>query len=104
MPSSVSPSQDKLLLKCLTDFTNEHFLTQYILTPTHVENGVLDLVFSNNAQMVHSYNTIKPLRSTSDHFVVEINTTLLCDKVEDEEKPSFASALDGLNFYSNDIQ
>ena len=64
VPSSVSPSQDKLLLKCLTDFTNEHFLTQYILTPTHVENGVLDLVFSNNAQMVHSYNTIKPLRST----------------------------------------
>ena len=35
---------------------------------------------------------------------MEINTTLLCDKVEDEEKPSFASALDKLNFQSTDIQ
>ncbi len=102
--SKQSSSEDKLLLKSLSDLANEHFLTQYITTPTHLENGVLDLVFSNNEQLVHSYSTIKPLRTTSDHFVIEMNTPLFCEEVSEEEKPSFASAFDNLNFQSNDIQ
>ena len=99
-----SSSQDKLLLKSLTDLANEHFLTQYVTTPTHVDNGVLDLVFTNNEHLVHSYNTIKPLLTTSDHYVIEMNTSLFCAEVNEEEKPAFASAFDNLNFQSNDIQ
>ena len=99
-----STSQEKLLLKSLSDVTNKHFLTQYITTATHLKDGVLDLVFSNNEHLVHSYSTIKPLRTTSDHFVIEISTALFSSEVNEEEKPSFASALDNLNFQSIDIQ
>ena len=74
-------------------------------TPTYVQGGVLDLVFTNNSCVVHSYNTLKPLRTTSDHFVVEVNTPLMCNDCNlEEEKPAMASPLDCLNFHSNDIQ
>ena len=64
----------------------------------------MDLVFTNNNHIVHSYHTLEPLRSTSDHFVVEINTPILCNNTDrDEEKPQFASPFDSLNFFSNDI-
>ena len=104
VPSVGSPAQDKLLLQSLIEFTNEHFLNQYINTPTHIENGVLDLVFSNNESAVHSYSTLKPLRTTSDHFVIEVNTPLLCEQSKaEEEPPPYVSALNNLNFFSNDI-
>ena len=70
---------------CGGDLTNEHFLTQHVTTPTHVEGGVLDLVFSNNSYIVHSYNTLKPLRSTSDHFVIEVNTPIMSNETEQED-------------------
>ena len=100
-----TPSLEKKLLECLSNVTNEHFLTQHITTPTHVEGGVLDLVFSNNSCIVHSYNILKPLRSTSDHYVVEVTTPLLCkDDSLAEEEPKFSSPFGNLNFFDNDIQ
>ena len=103
-PSSTATSVDNRLLQCLTEITNEHFLTQHITTPTHVEGGVLDLVFSNNSHIVHSYNTLKPLRSTSDHYVIEVNTPIMSKRSDkEEEKPEFISPFSNLNFFSNDI-
>ena len=102
--SEKSPSTQDKLLECLSKFTNEHFLSQYITTPTHVKGNVLDLVFTNNSYIVHSYSTLKPLLSTSDHYVVEVNTPLVCDNGEEEEKPAYASPFDNLNFFSNDIE
>ena len=103
-PSLKATAMDKRLLECLTETTNKHFLSQHITSSTHVEGGVLDLVFSNNPQIVHSYNTLKPLRSTSDHYVVEVNTPLMSTRnYAEEEKPEFVSPFSNLNFFSNDI-
>ena len=77
---------------------------QHISTPTHVDGGMLDLVFCNNSAIIHSYNTIQPLRSTSDHFVMEVSTPLLSDfSTEEDEYHPLLAALDNLNFHSNDI-
>ena len=90
-------STDNKLLECLSELTNRHFLTQHVTTPTHVEGGVLDLVFSNNSHIVHSYNTLRPLRSTSDHFVIEVNTPLLGEEIDKgEEKTEFSSPFNSL--------
>ena len=99
-----SSTAEKEMLESLSVLKNEHFLSQYITTPTHIAGGVLDLVFCNNNALIHSYNTIKPLRTTSDHYVVEVNSPLLCSASEEEEdKPQFSSPFDSLNFFSNDI-
>ena len=104
IPLKGAPSMDNKLLECVTNMTNDNFLTQHITTSTHIEGGVLDLVFTNNKHIVHSYHTLEPLRSTSDHFVVEINTPILSkNNDQEEEKPPFASPFDSLNFFSNDI-
>ena len=97
-------SMQNKILECLCNFTNEHFLSQCVTIPTHIKGGVLDLVFTNNSCIVHSHNTFEPLRSISDHYVVEVRTPLLCNKIEEEEKPAYASPFDRLNFFSNDIE
>ena len=97
-------TSEKLMVQYVKQLQNDHFLQQFITSPTHVEGGMLDLVFCNNHAIIHSYGTLHPLRSTSDHFVVEVNTPVMCQADDDEaERPPLNAALDNLNFHSNDI-
>ena len=95
---------EKEMLECISALSNDHFLNQFITNPTHVCGGVLDLLFCNNDSIIHSYNIVQPLRSTSDHFLVEVNTHILSEiDQEEEDKPERSSPFDCLNFHSNDI-
>ena len=72
-PMSGATTQEKEILAQLSELRNEHFLTQHDAIPTHVAGGTLDLLFCNNDAIIHSYDTITPLQSTSDHFVLEVD-------------------------------
>ena len=62
-------------------------------------------MFCNNTAIIHSYETLKPLRSTTDHFVMEVSTPMLCKAMDDEEEQTpLLSPFDSLNFFSNDIE
>ena len=93
------------MIEKVRQLQQEHFLTQHISSPTHVDGDLLDLVLSNNSAAIHSSHTIQPLRSTSDHFVVEVSTPLMCAATVDEDtrRPLLAE-LYNLNFHSNDIE
>ena len=92
------------LSACMLDFMNSNFLQQHITSPTHKNENTLDLVFTNNANLIHSYECRAPaLASVSDHFVVECQTKLSVSTHLEEEKPERVSPLDKLNFFSNDI-
>ena len=67
-------TSEKAMLASLEELQKEYFLNQHITNPTHIGGGVLDLLFCNNDAIIHSYETLQPLRSTSDHFVVEISS------------------------------
>ena len=98
-------TSEQLMVQNVKQLQNDHFLQQLVTSPTHVDEGTLDLVFSNNSAIIHSYNILHPLRSTSDHFVVEVNTPLLCDAEPSEnERPPLVAVLDNWNFHSNDIE
>ena len=90
---------------CLTNFMNVNFLSQHINKATHKEGNILDLVFTNNDCLLHSYECIPPsLLSVSDHFIVECKTILgSCLEECDTEIPGKVSPLDNLNFLNNDI-
>ena len=97
--------QEREMLECLSGFLDEHFLKQHISTPTHIAGNTLDLVFSNNDYLLHSYDCLKPLRSVSHHFVIESYTAFNSNIGEiEEDKPEYLSHLDKLNFFSNDIE
>ena len=83
---------------------NTHFLNQYISHSTHKDGNTLDLIFANNASLLHSYNCVVPsLSSVSDHYMVECKSLLGASEESAIERPPKASALDNLNFFSNDI-
>jgi hypothetical protein len=99
-----APSYEKAIFELLSKFMDEHFLKQQVLCPTHIAGNTLDLVFTNNNYLLHSYDCLKPLTSVSDHFVVEACTAFKAKSESCEEaKPEYLSPLDKLNFYSNDI-
>ena len=102
-PLTGASTQEKAILESLSVLRNEHFLNQHIDKPTHCAGGVLDLLFCNNDSIIHNYELIQPLRSTSDHFVVEVSAHLCSTTFDEEQQPERASAFDNLNFHSNDI-
>lgn len=55
-------------------FCNEHALTQLVTIPT-LGNNILDVVLSNNLDIVHDVNTLAPF-STSDHRAVSFQLRL----------------------------
>ena len=102
-PVTGASTDEKTMLESLSVLKNEHFLNQHIDKPTHIAGGVLDLLFCNNDSIIHSYELLKPLQSTSDHFVIEVSAHLCSTSFDEEEKPDRASPFDNLNFHSNDI-
>jgi len=53
-------------------FQDKHFLHQVVHTPTHRSGNTLDLVFTNNKNLIN--DTICYETSMSDHYIVEIST------------------------------
>ena len=93
------------LLLCLTD---EFFMTQVVDKPTHYEGNTLDLIFTNNSDVIFDCQHIEPLRTTSHHHVLEITTSIkMADfKVQNQRKSHsniVSSPLSSLNFSSPDI-
>ena len=67
------------LLDCLSDVVDGQFLGQHITSPTHVEGGVLDLVFCNNSRLLAS--AIQMLIQCNVQFHVKL---VLCNYLKRE--------------------
>ena len=105
VPTTSASKNDKEMMDLLNKFLNDHFLTQHIVKPTHIRGNTLDLVFTNNSYLLHSYECIKPLQSVSDHYVIECCTQFNSIHNQlDEVKPDLASPFDKLNFHSDEIK
>ena len=87
----------------LFTLTNEHFLTQMIDSPTHRAGNTLDLIFSNNANYIHSYST--HITALSDHRSIEckIHYAKNTPKAIPKKPQSKDTTLYDLNFFSDSI-
>jgi len=65
--STISEQNQSKLLLSLTD---DLFMTQYILEPTR-HNNILDLVFTNNDNLVYNYNIVPTVYS--DHNIINLS-------------------------------
>ena len=98
-------SDEKEIFELLKKLQNENFLKQHIHQATHNAGNVLDLVFTNNDYLMHSYQCRKLLPSISDHHLVECLTAFKSTTSNhNEQKPEFISPLDKLNFFSDEIK
>ena len=94
----------------LHTLTMENFMVQYVDEPTHRDGNTLDLLFSNNSDLVHSFTSAHSL--LLDHHMIEFkavykpNTSHQEEKEAENEneapKPSQLS-FRNFNFFSDEI-
>ena len=99
-------SDEQEMVRALYDLTLEHFLTQQIDCATHRGGNTLDLLFTNNVNMIHSIESF-PSRA-SDHFVVNTSTIYKAskscgDEEEDPREYELTHSFKSLNFFDESI-
>ena len=85
---------------CLLEFAEEFFLDQLIKTPTRNRN-ILDLMFSNNHQLIHDYSVICNSR-LSDHYIVKfcLNYEQNMTKTTSKKKSFYKTKLNEYDFFN----
>ena len=101
---------EQAIVSNLYGLTIAHFLTQQIEGSTHQAGNLLDLVFTNNPQLVHNF-TATPT-TLSDHYVVQINAnyaSMDANSVDDDDDDVGSGVEDDepklrdFNFHSDDV-
>ena len=64
--------EEQKMVSALYSFAVDNFLVQQIEQPTHRDGNILDLLFTNNSDLVHSYTST--YSGQSDHKVVEVRS------------------------------
>ena len=87
--------------KALFDLLDEYCLMQCISKPTRGQN-ILDLVFTNNQQLISDIQINDVSKTISDHKIIKCESTRLT-KTE-KKTNNIYEKFDKLNFYSNNIK
>ena len=96
------------MVRSLNDFTSNHFLVQQINCPTHKDGGMLDLIFTNNGDLIYNISAIPTPRS--DHFLIEVSSLYQETTISELKHTSVArgsskdeAGFGDLNFFSDRI-
>ena len=102
-------NDEKQMVQLLSSFANEFFMTQIISEPTHYQGNTLDLIFTNNRDLIYNCEYVSPLRSVSHHKLVEVATKLdvQIEAASSPQKKIRSETIDSpfttLNFYSDEV-
>ena len=105
---SGASTDEQTMIKDLKSFTNEFYLEQEIVTPTHSKGNTLDLLFTNNSHLLHSYESNETV--FSDHYLVEgkinyRNSDCLKEiKRTSPNRKKYSKNFEHLNFFSEKIK
>ena len=87
----------------LQSFAQDFCLTQVITEPTR-QNNILDLIFINNEELLHSYEILPT--NLSDHNIISITTkisSLPLSPKNSPVSPTLPINFSGLNFFSKEV-
>jgi len=104
LPKPGCSMEERSMLNDLNKFCNEMFMSQYVNQPTHKDGNILDLVFTNNENLIHDYSVLPVLPSTSHHSIVMVSTILKVQSLaHDDDQPEPRSKFNALNFFSDEV-
>ena len=104
LPKPGCPLDERVILNSLNQFCNDLFISQYVRTATHKDGNILDLVFTNNGNIIHNCTTIPVLQSTSHHKIVLVSTCLKVSTIsEKDEQPEPRTGFNTLNFCADEV-
>ena len=100
--------EERIMIGDLVDIAQEFFLFQLITQSTHRRGNMLDLLFSNNPQFLHSHTCVESI--FSDHFIMECVTTYNSRQPKDQNEQfepcspdnGPGAVFDSLNFFSEE--
>ena len=100
---------EKKMAKDLSELSLENFLVQQVEVPTHKEGNTLDLIFTNNTDLIHNLSTA-PVPRTSDHYLINFTAVYSncfdatdMDPETDDSEENTRKGFSDLNFFSEDI-
>ena len=85
-------------------FMNKFFLNQIIHKPTHKDGNVLDLILTNNTDLVHSYHCVPTLNLISHHFIVEVASTYNTSFHTESKNKILDGSLNMYNYFDENIK
>ena len=101
---SSNKNDEKRMLLLLIEFMNEFHLKQCVLKPTHRHGNILDLLLTNNEELIHSYHCIPVISSVTDHNLIEIATHFNSKHSTDQPDPRpLNSEFDEFNYFDENI-
>ena len=92
------------MYKALNEMMNEYFLQQIVHSPTHKDGNTLDILLTNNRDLVHSYNCIPTLTEISHHYMVEVRTTYNSAFTLEAETKEPDRSLNQYNYFDENIK
>ena len=105
LPGSSKDEQE--MIEIMENLMNNHFLNQLVSEPTHKDGNTLDLILTNNPDILHDLNITEPLKSTTHHFILEVasnlHSNIQCIHEEDTKEENSLPPLKSLNFHSNEV-
>ena len=103
--SSDVTGEEKLMYQTLQQLCEDHFLNQNIREATHVDGNTLDLLLTNNEDIIHNLEIQIPPRSTSDHYIINVLSKLSTNRsMEDSDEDTIPLVpLRTLNFHHDNI-
>ena len=104
LPKPGCSIEERTMLNDLNKFCNEMFMSQYVNQSTHKDGNILDLVFTNNENLIHDYSVLPVLQTTSHHSIVMVSTSLKVQSLaHDDDQPEPRSKFNALNFFADEI-
>ena len=98
------PLEETKMIECIKTMVDDFLLEQIVDHPTHKDGNLLDLLFTNNREIIHSANYDKT--TYSDHHIITFKSTLRISKATNKtiapDLPA-AESFENLNFFSPDI-
>ena len=92
-------NDERLVLESLKGIMDE-----LIVTPTHKDSNILDLLLSNNTDLVHSYQCVPTLNEISHHYIVEVATSYNTNVDVNQNQSGSRGTLDDFNHFSEKIE
>ena len=90
------------MIQNMQTIVDEFFLEQLIDTSTHQDGNILDLIFTNNKDLLHSFSCDETIYS--DHYHVHCKSNYTTGHpIKQEFSAPREDSFDNLNFFSDDV-
>ena len=101
-PGISNENDESKMISSIQNIVDEYFLEQLIDLPTHEDGNILDLIFTNNMEMLHSFSCDETINS--DHHLVNCKSNYIYKQSDTQTHFQTApESFEDLNFFSDDV-